>query len=160
MICFRLLTHCVRAAASRTFCTAGTSSAIRMAMIAITTSSSISVNALRCLNRILASLDPAPCINHTPSRAIKPCWFRIVHSLSNRRARDKSKGEERSMFHPKGPSFLELARQALSSTERGYDLLAPKFEYTPFRTPDVILDQVGAYLKATAPFGAALDICC
>src|ERR1035438_9705087 len=39
-----LLMHCKRAAASRTFCTAGTSRAIRMAMIAITTSSSINVN--------------------------------------------------------------------------------------------------------------------
>ena len=33
----------LRAAASRTFCTAGTNSAIRMAMIAITTSNSIRV---------------------------------------------------------------------------------------------------------------------
>ena len=64
------------------------------------------------------------------------------------------------MFHPQGPTFLELARQALSSTERGYDLLAPKFEYTPFRTPDVILEKVAEYLKATAPFDAGLDICC
>jgi hypothetical protein len=37
--------HCVRAAAARAFCTAGTSSAIKMAMIAITTSTSINVNA-------------------------------------------------------------------------------------------------------------------
>src|SRR4051794_38496741 len=37
----------MRDAASRTFCTAGTSRAIRMAMIAITTSSSISVKARR-----------------------------------------------------------------------------------------------------------------
>src|SRR6266566_2739661 len=39
----RLLMHCVRAAASRTFWTAGTSSAIKIAMIAITTSNSMSV---------------------------------------------------------------------------------------------------------------------
>ena len=26
--------------------------------------------------------------------------------------------------------------QALSSVEDGYDLLAPKFDHTPFRTPD------------------------
>src|SRR3954469_26023830 len=45
--CFMLLAHFVRAAASRTFCTAGRSSPIRMAMIAITTSSSISVNPRR-----------------------------------------------------------------------------------------------------------------
>src|SRR5207253_3033618 len=37
--------HCVRAAASRTFCTAGKSRPISTAMIAITTSSSISVKA-------------------------------------------------------------------------------------------------------------------
>ena len=34
-----------------------------------------------------------------------------------------------------GPSFWELARQALSSTKRGYDLLAPKFEATSYATP-------------------------
>jgi hypothetical protein len=44
------------------------------------------------------------------------------------------------MFHPQGPTFWELARQVLSSTERGYDLLAPKFDFTPFRTPEEILD--------------------
>src|SRR4051812_9972658 len=42
-ICFMLFWHWVRAAASRTFCTAGTSSAIRIAMMAMTTRSSISV---------------------------------------------------------------------------------------------------------------------
>src|SRR5947207_1570819 len=42
-ICFRLFWHWARAAASRTFCTAGTSSPIRIAMIAMTTSNSISV---------------------------------------------------------------------------------------------------------------------
>src|ERR1051325_10222399 len=39
--------HCVRAAASRTFCTAGTSKAMRMAMMAMTTSNSINVKADR-----------------------------------------------------------------------------------------------------------------
>lgn len=60
------------------------------------------------------------------------------------------------MFHPRGPSLWELAEQALSSTDRGYDLLAPKFEFTPFRTPDHILDSVGAEI-GTAKRG--LDIC-
>src|SRR5476651_2539395 len=64
------------------------------------------------------------------------------------------------MFHPNGPTFWELAVQALSSTERGYDLLAPKFEYTPFRTPDDILAKVAEHLQRLAPFGAGLDICC
>lgn len=62
------------------------------------------------------------------------------------------------MFHPKGPTFLELARQALSSTEQGYDLLAPKFDYTPFRTPDKILQPIFHLLGE--PVGAGLDICC
>lgn len=44
------------------------------------------------------------------------------------------------MFHSKGPSFIELTRQALSSTIDGYDLLADKFEYTPFRTPDLFVE--------------------
>ena len=62
------------------------------------------------------------------------------------------------MFHPKGPGFWELARQALSSTERGYDLLAPKFDYTPFRTPDEILEA--AISRIDAPVDSALDLCC
>ena len=44
------------------------------------------------------------------------------------------------MFRPGGPTFVELARQALSSVERGYDLLAPKFDLTPFRTHDELLE--------------------
>jgi ubiquinone/menaquinone biosynthesis C-methylase UbiE len=64
------------------------------------------------------------------------------------------------MFHPNGPTFFELAEQALSSTERGYDLLAPKFDYTPFRTPDWLLELVGSYLDHGGPFGSGLDLCC
>lgn len=64
------------------------------------------------------------------------------------------------MFHPQGPTFRELAVQALSSTERGYDLLAPKFEYTPFRTPDGILETAMAHIGDPRSIGAALDICC
>ncbi|HZV05200.1 MAG TPA: class I SAM-dependent methyltransferase [Gemmataceae bacterium] len=64
------------------------------------------------------------------------------------------------MFHPKGPTFWELAVQALSSTQRGYDLLAPKFDYTPFRTPQILLDACGEQLAALGPFDAGLDICC
>src|SRR5687768_13144830 len=45
--CLRLLEHLVRAAASRTFWTAGNSRPIRIAMMAMTTRSSISVKALR-----------------------------------------------------------------------------------------------------------------
>src|SRR5258708_32838738 len=67
---------------------------------------------------------------------------------------------ESAMFHPNGPTFWELAVQALSSTERGYDLLAPKFEYTPFRTPDFILHKVGEHLQTFCPVAARPDICC
>jgi SAM-dependent methyltransferase len=64
------------------------------------------------------------------------------------------------VFHPEGPSLRELAVQALSSVERGYDLLAPKFDHTPFRTPDAVLDAVAAALAATGPYDAGLDLCC
>ena len=64
------------------------------------------------------------------------------------------------MFHPKGPSLIELARQWLASTERGYDLLAPKFDYTPFRTPDSILSTVAELLQQYAPISSLLDVCC
>jgi ubiquinone/menaquinone biosynthesis C-methylase UbiE len=62
------------------------------------------------------------------------------------------------MFHPDGPSFAELLRQALTSTERGYDLLAPKFDHTPFRTPEPILE--GAARVIGGPIRSALDVCC
>lgn len=64
------------------------------------------------------------------------------------------------MFSPEGPRLRELAVQALSSVERGYDLLAPKFDHTPFRTPDSVLDATTAALRRTGPFDAGLDLCC
>lgn len=64
------------------------------------------------------------------------------------------------MFHPQGPTFFELAEQALSSTQRGYDLLAPKFDFTPFRTPDDLLEAVAGHLRGLGPFGSGLDVCC
>ncbi|MBO3750723.1 class I SAM-dependent methyltransferase [Streptosporangiaceae bacterium NEAU-GS5] len=64
------------------------------------------------------------------------------------------------MFSPQGPSLRELMVQALSSVERGYDLLAPKFEHTPFRTPDRILDATTDALRPLGPFEQALDVCC
>lgn len=64
------------------------------------------------------------------------------------------------MFTPSGPTFRELAVQALSSTERGYDLLAPKFDETPFRTPGPLLDGVVDGLRPFGPFAAGLDVCC
>jgi SAM-dependent methyltransferase len=64
------------------------------------------------------------------------------------------------MFSPEGPSLRELAVQALSSVERGYDLLAPKFDHTPFRTPDSVLESVAEALTGLGPFTDGLDLCC
>jgi ubiquinone/menaquinone biosynthesis C-methylase UbiE len=64
------------------------------------------------------------------------------------------------MFHPAGPTFRELAEQCLCSTERGYDLLAPKFDFTPFRTPDLLLDGLAKYLGPPKSIDTALDVCC
>ncbi|MFD3926110.1 class I SAM-dependent methyltransferase [Streptomyces sp. NPDC058614] len=64
------------------------------------------------------------------------------------------------MFTPQGPTLRELAVQALSSVEHGYDLLAPKFDHTPFRTPDSILDAVATALDRIGPFDRGLDLCC
>ncbi|GGM08317.1 methyltransferase [Streptomyces fumigatiscleroticus] len=64
------------------------------------------------------------------------------------------------MFDPEGPSLRELAVQALSSVEHGYDLLAPKFDRTPFRTPDAVLDAVASALARRGPFASGLDLCC
>ncbi|KUN81249.1 class I SAM-dependent methyltransferase [Streptomyces griseoruber] len=64
------------------------------------------------------------------------------------------------MFSPEGPGLRELAVQALSSVEHGYDLLAPKFDHTPFRTPDSVLSAVAAALKESGPYDDGLDLCC
>ncbi|MFJ5548466.1 class I SAM-dependent methyltransferase [Streptomyces sp. NPDC093225] len=64
------------------------------------------------------------------------------------------------MFTAEGPTFRELAVQALSSVERGYDLLAPTFDHTPFRTPDRVLDATAEALAPLGPFDAGLDVCC
>jgi SAM-dependent methyltransferase len=64
------------------------------------------------------------------------------------------------MFSPEGPSLRELFVQAMSSVERGYDLLAPKFDHTPFRTPPSILDATVSALSSLGPFGDGLDVCC
>ncbi|MDX5576585.1 class I SAM-dependent methyltransferase [Streptomyces griseus] len=59
-----------------------------------------------------------------------------------------------------GPTVRELAVQALSSIERGYDLLAPKFDLTPYRTPDRVLDAVTRAARELGPFDTGLDVCC
>lgn len=71
-----------------------------------------------------------------------------------------TEAQDIGMFARGGPTFLELMRQALSSTDRGYDLLAPKFELTPFRTPDVLLEPARAALGAERSIDRALDLCC
>lgn len=47
--------------------------------------------------------------------------------------------------------------QALSSTQRGYDLVAKKFDQTPFRTPDPIVLEMA---KQIGDVDDALDVCC
>jgi ubiquinone/menaquinone biosynthesis C-methylase UbiE len=64
------------------------------------------------------------------------------------------------MFHPEGPTLLELARQALSSTEQGYDLLATKFDATPFRTPEALLGPFFDHVFSGGPVASALDVAC
>jgi len=64
------------------------------------------------------------------------------------------------VFSAQGPTFGELCVQALSSVERGYDLLAPKFDHTPFRTPAGVLDATTAALAELGPFADGLDVCC
>lgn len=66
------------------------------------------------------------------------------------------------MFHPKGPSLIELTKQALSDTTQGYDLLARKFDYTPFRTPRELLEPMATQLarQDAPPIARALDLCC
>jgi ubiquinone/menaquinone biosynthesis C-methylase UbiE len=64
------------------------------------------------------------------------------------------------VFSPEGPSLCELAVQALSSVEGGYDLLAAKFDHTPFRTSDGVLDATAGALRLLGPFGRGLDLCC
>ena len=64
------------------------------------------------------------------------------------------------MFTPQGPTLRELAVQALSSTMRGYDLLAPKFDLTPYRTPDRVLEAVADEVRPLGQFGRGLDVCC
>jgi len=61
------------------------------------------------------------------------------------------------VFRKGGPTLLELTRQALSSTDRGYDLIAPKFDLTPFRTPEPIVQEIA---RRVGDVEAALDVCC
>jgi len=64
------------------------------------------------------------------------------------------------MADGKGPSFLELARQCLRDVEGGYELLAPKFDHTPFRTPPACCEALVEAAVASGPVVDALDLCC
>lgn len=61
------------------------------------------------------------------------------------------------VFHPQGPTLFELLGQALSSTREGYNKLAPKFDHTPFRTPDKVIEQTLAVLSDRPK--QTLDLC-
>lgn len=81
-------------------------------------------------------------------------------SVPNIALPDRPHGTIGHVFHPRGPTFGELARQALASTRRGYDLLAPKFDFTPFRTPEWLLDAVAPQLGAPGSIARGVDLCC
>jgi ubiquinone/menaquinone biosynthesis C-methylase UbiE len=91
----------------------------------------------------------------SPARSTKSAEADWVRAASPR-----SELSSVAMFHPKGPTLFELAREGLSSTQRGYDLLAPKFDFTPFRTPEEILDGVYQLLVQLGPFADGIDLCC
>lgn len=65
-----------------------------------------------------------------------------------------------AMFHPLGPTLRDLVDQALVGTEEGYDRLAPRFDYTPFRTPDPLVAGVVKVAQEGGPIGSAVDLCC
>jgi ubiquinone/menaquinone biosynthesis C-methylase UbiE len=64
------------------------------------------------------------------------------------------------VFAPGGPTFRELMQQALASTERGYDMLATKFDLTPFRTPEPVVEALRDVIGPPRSIDAALDVCC
>src|SRR5262249_45596637 len=83
--CLRLFWHVVRLALSRTCCTAGTSRPIRMAMMAITTSSSISVKP--CLR--MRSLLETDNEKEYETRSTCTCW-----EEENKRKIDEGQGKQ------------------------------------------------------------------
>ena len=59
------------------------------------------------------------------------------------------------------PTFFELLRQSLQDVEGGYDLLASKFDATPYITPEVILRPFFKQLQEEkGAFEAGIDVCC
>jgi SAM-dependent methyltransferase len=62
-------------------------------------------------------------------------------------------------FKPGSPGPFELIRQALSSTKEGYDLIAPKFDSTPFLTKKSVLKVAVSYLREQRSYNDAIDFC-
>ena len=69
-------------------------------------------------------------------------------------------GRFSSVFHRHGKTFFEFFKAFLLPCDKAYDLIASKFNYTPFRTPDLILSSIAPHIGETETIGAALDICC
>src|SRR5262245_49530355 len=80
-ICLRLFWHFMRAAASRTFCTAGSRRPMRIAMIAMTTSNSIRVNAARPRIAVDRDIESTPGEKENVRIVVNRCGLRvnIVH---------------------------------------------------------------------------------
>lgn len=73
------------------------------------------------------------------------------------------KKENESSLLPPSPTFWELARQALSTTVRGYDLLAPKFEATDYATPEDLVAESLQWAELhypTPPHAVGADLAC
>src|SRR4029079_7721284 len=95
-ICLRLLTHCALRAASRAACTAGRSNAIKTAMIAITTRSSISVNPVRGVTFISLTLQPRADVLHAlPRRAVGERFDDRIEDDENQRGWGHSPADAR-----------------------------------------------------------------
>src|SRR3954454_19855860 len=92
--CLRLFVHWIRRAASRAACTAGSSRAIRTAMIAITTSSSIRVNPARFRGVLIAS---SPDLDEVAPRVgydrVASCHNRTATVIPDLRGRYKPVGD-------------------------------------------------------------------
>ena len=57
-------------------------------------------------------------------------------------------------------TFVELVKALMLPCDKAYDLIAPKFNSTSFRTPDSILAGVAPHIGQAGTIGAAMDICC
>lgn len=64
------------------------------------------------------------------------------------------------MSFRKNLNLVELVKLFFSSVEEGYDLVAPRFDCTPLRTPDFILSSLAGHIGSPESIGSALDICC